>query len=80
MKHLISFNEDIVNKGEMIYYTTLQDYKGDERQIIENLVDDVQNGYAELVTVYENEEVPIQDLLKSRGYKPGDKVLIHIIW
>mgnify|MGYP001111564754 FL=1 len=67
MKHLISFNEDIVNKGEMIYYTTLQDYKGDERQIIENLVDDVQNGYAELVTVYENEEVPIQDLLKSKG-------------
>ena len=80
MKHLNKFNENIINKGEMIYYTKLQDYQGKERQIIEDLVDDVQNGYAELVTIYENEEAPIQDLLKGRGYKPGDKVLIHIIW
>lgn len=80
MKHLNKFNESNLNKGKVIYYTTLQDYQGEERKIIEDFVDDVQNGYAELVTIYENEEEPIQKLLKDRGYNPGDKVLIHIIW
>lgn len=65
---------------EKVYYTTYSDYSEEEREVLKSNTDAYSNGHADLVIVYEKETSDLLDLLKSKGFSAGDKVIIHYVW
>jgi len=87
MRHLRKFNESKSEK--MVYYTEFHsDYTKEEQDILREYTDASQNGYADLIDVYELEEDEdaeeddneVNKMLLSKGYLSGDSVIIHYKW
>ncbi len=78
MKHLKKYTESNSSKHQVYYTDFYSDYTEAEKDIIGEYTDAHQNGYADLIEIQENS--PIEEILRKKGFETGDEVIIHFKW